>query len=57
MTGTDRKVVAGFKLPYKAPLTSNELAWIDMLRMIVGDSDPKPTFAAVQAMTARLRAR
>lgn len=57
MKGTDRKVVAGFKLPYKAPLTSNELAWIDMLRMIVGDSDPKPTFAAVQAMTARLRAR
>ena len=55
MTGMDRRVVEGFKLPSNAPLTVNERAWIDMLRMIVGDADPKPTLSAVQALTAALR--
>lgn len=55
MTVNDRKVVAGFKLPSNTPLTVNERAWIDMLRMIVGDSDPKPTLSAVQALAASLR--
>lgn len=57
MTGNDRKVVADFKLRSKAPFTANEVAWIDMLRMIVGDADPKPTLSAVQASTASLRIR
>lgn len=57
MTGIDRKVVEGFKLPSSAPLTRNERAWIDMLRMIAGDADPKPTLTAVQALTASLRSR
>jgi hypothetical protein len=42
--------VVGFKLPSYAPPTENELAWISMLRAIVGDSDPRPTLAAVQAL-------
>lgn len=57
MTETDRKVIEGFKLPSDAPLTLNERAWIDMLRMVVGDADPKPTLPAVQALTASLRSR
>ena len=57
MRVNDGKVVAGFRLPSRAPFTVNEMAWIDMLRMIVGDADPKPTLAAVQAMTTWLRAR
>lgn len=54
MTGKDRRVVEGFKLPSYAPLTENELAWISMLRAIAGDSDPVPTLAAVQALRQAL---
>ena len=54
MTGEDRRVVEGFKLPSFAPLTENEMAWISMLRAIVGDSDPVPTLAAVQALRETL---
>jgi hypothetical protein len=54
MTGKDRRVVEGCKLPSYAQPTRNELAWISMLRAIVGDSDPVPTLAAVQALREAL---
>jgi hypothetical protein len=54
MSGEDRRVVEGFKLPSYAPPTENELAWISMLRAIVGDRDPVPTLAAVQALRVAL---
>ncbi len=54
MTREDRRVVEGFKLPSYEPPTQNELAWISMLRTIVGDRDPVPTLAAVQALRETL---
>ena len=54
MTGKDRRVVEGFKLPSYAPPTQNELAWISMLRAIVGDRDPVPTLAPIQALREAL---
>ena len=54
MITDNRRVVAGFKLPSTAPITANERDWIDMLRCIVGDADPPPTFVAVQAMRVAL---
>ena len=50
MTGNDKRVIAGFRLPASTPLTENEHAWIEMLRAIVGDRDPAPTLDAVQAL-------
>jgi hypothetical protein len=50
MSGDDRRVVEGFRLPSTKPLTENELGWIEMLRVIVGDRDPAPTLDAVQAL-------
>lgn len=50
MTGHDRRVIEGFRLPATTPLTENERAWIEMLRTIVGDRDPAPTLDAVQAL-------
>ncbi len=40
--------------PRRTPITANELAWIDMLRSIVGDADPPPTLAGVQALRVAL---
>ena len=54
MSGEARRVVEGCKRPSYAPPTRTELAWISMLRAIVGDSDPVPTLAAVQALRAVL---
>ena len=50
MNKYNRRVDAGFKLPSTAPITENERAWIDMLRCIVGNADPAPTLAGVQAL-------
>ena len=49
MSKNDRRVVEGFKLPSTAPITANERDWIDMLRCIVGDADPRPSLV-VQAL-------
>jgi hypothetical protein len=57
MNGDDRRVVEGFKLPSTRSITENERAWIDMLRCIVGDADPRPTLEAVQALRLALRSR
>jgi hypothetical protein len=50
----DRYVYEGFKLPSTDPITENELAWIDMLRCIVGDPDPPPTCEGVLALRVAL---
>ena len=43
----DRRVVEGFKLPSTGPITENEFAWVEMLRLVVGDDDPPPTSEAI----------
>lgn len=30
--------------------TANERAWIDFLRLLSGDGDPRPSLAAIQAL-------
>ena len=55
MSRDDRRVVEGFKLPSSEPITNNERAWIDMLRCIVGDSDPAPSLAGIQALRQALK--
>ena len=42
--------VAGFKLPSERPISQNERAWIEFLRLASSDSDPAPTLRHVQAM-------
>ena len=54
MTRHYRRVVGRFKLPSTAPITTNERDWIDMLRCIVGNANPPPTLAAVQALRVAL---
>jgi hypothetical protein len=49
-----RRVVDGHKLPDERPPTKNELAWVEMLRAIVGDADPPPSLLAVQALRQAL---
>ncbi len=50
MSLNDRRVVECFKLPSTAPITTNERDWIDMLRCIVGDADPRPSLMTAQAL-------
>ena len=54
MRKDERRVYQGFKLPSTAPITMNERDWIDMLRSIVGDADPPPSLAGVQALRVAL---
>ncbi|WP_210526874.1 hypothetical protein [Rubellimicrobium arenae] len=55
--GSTRKIIEGFRVPDDRPPTENELARIEMLRAIVGDRDPPPTLAAVQALRRALMDR
>ena len=57
MRKDDRRVVEGFKLPSTGPITANEFAWIEVLRLIVGDADPPPASAAIQAFRRALSER
>jgi hypothetical protein len=50
VTGIDRKVVSGFKVPAIAPPTEVELAWIEFLRLICNDTVPSPTLALMQGL-------
>ena len=54
MSVRDRQVFEGFKLPSTDPITENELAWIHLLRSVVGDADPPPTLAGVLALGVTL---
>ena len=53
----DRRVVEGFKLPSTGPITENEFAWVEMLRLIVGDDDPPPTSSSALALRRALSER
>ena len=57
MRKDDRRVVEGFKLPSTGPITANEFAWVEDLRGIVGDADPPPASAAIQAFRRALSER
>jgi hypothetical protein len=50
VTGIDRKVVSGFKVPATTPPTAVELAWIEFLRLICNDAVPSPTLALMQGL-------
>lgn len=45
---TDGKHFQNFRVPSVHPPTVNELAWIEFLRLMFGDSDPPPTLRLVQ---------
>ena len=42
--------VAGFNMPSERPISDNESAWIDFLRLVSRDSDPTPTLLCVQLL-------
>ncbi len=48
--GAGGVAVAGFKLTSEQPISRNERAWIEFLRLASSDSDPAPTLRLVQAM-------
>lgn len=50
MSGKDRQVFEAFKAPSTDPIIENELARIDMLRCVLGDSVPPLTLAGVLAL-------
>lgn len=43
----DRRVVEGCKLPSAGPITHDEMAWIEFLRIAYDDAVPAPTFDQV----------
>ncbi len=47
---TNAMSASGFRLPSDQPISENERAWIDFLRLVSCDSDPAPTLRCVQAM-------
>jgi hypothetical protein len=40
----DKRVVAGCKLPTAGPVTDNERAWVEFLRIIYDCAVPAPSF-------------
>ena len=42
------------KAAWSAPITENERAWIDFIRLASGDSDPPPTLDRVQKLRIML---
>ena len=55
MTGTEKRVVAGFMLPSDAPLTEADHGWIELLRIIFNDRVPSPNLETVRAIRISLR--
>lgn len=53
-SGERRRVVNGFRLPSRSPLTENEWRWIETLRAIAGDSDPAISYDDTQMMQVLL---
>ena len=45
----------GIQLPATRPLSRNELAWIEFLRLLSNDTDPSVTLAGVQALRQGIR--
>ena len=48
--GAGGVALAGFRLTTEQPISQNEQAWIEFLRLASSDSDPAPTLRLVQAM-------
>lgn len=46
----ERRVIEGCKLPSTNPLTENELAWIEFLRIVYDDTVPVPNFDQVVSL-------
>ena len=46
----DDVAVTGFRLPCDRPISRNERAWIDFLRLVSCNCDPAPTLRYVQAI-------
>jgi hypothetical protein len=44
------RVIDGVRLPDDGSLTENEKAWIEFIRLVSKNTDPEPTFRAVQAL-------
>lgn len=44
---TEKRVVEGCKLPLAGPITHDELAWIEFLRIVYDDAVPAPDFDQV----------
>jgi hypothetical protein len=42
-----KRIVEGCKLPTPGPITENELAWVEFLRIVYHDAVPVPTFDQV----------
>ena len=42
--------VCGAKAAWSAPITKNERAWIEFIRLLTDDSDPSPTLHLVQEL-------
>lgn len=42
--------MTGFRLPSDQPISQNEKAWIDFLRLVSSDSDPVLALRCVQTM-------
>lgn len=55
MTRSDRRVIAGCKLPMDGPLKENEMLWVEMLRLLFDDQVPVPSLNLVQALRAAAR--
>lgn len=55
MMQSDRRVVAGFKLPSATPISENEMLWIEMIRLIFDDLVPVPILPLVQALREAAR--
>ena len=51
----ERKIINGVTTPSDAPLTRNELTWVEYLRIISADSDP--AFGLDAALMLRLLLR
>lgn len=47
IASTGRRLIEGCKLPSTNPLTGNELAWVEFLRIIYADEVPAPNFDQV----------
>ena len=57
MSGRDRRVVAGFKLPEDDPIVGNEPARLDIPRSNVGAADPRPLVTDILALRVAVSPR
>lgn len=54
---TQPRVVENFCVPYEGPLTENEGGWVELIRIISGNTDPRVTLKIVQVLRQALTER